>query len=175
MSMNAKLTVEAPSQQHARQSVTARSSTERFVAGAGAVLTAHQAAVWTLHRAGITPWVAYSFTPTAPLGVPHVLSAAFWGGVWWVALAPLVERAATPAGYWTRAATLGAVLPTLVGALLIAAGRGAPRGNTNPAVLLGAGLLVNALWGTAAGALVRGVTPARRPGISARTARRSTA
>ncbi len=127
----------------------------RFAAGAGAVLTAHQAAVWALHRAGLVPWAAYSLAPTRPFGVPQVASAAFWGGAWWVALSPAVERAAARRGYWTRAAVLGAVLPTAVGALLVAAGRAFPRDGTRPAVLLAAGLGVNAAWGLAAAALVQ--------------------
>ena len=134
----------------------------RFAAGAVGVLTAHQAAVWALHRAGVVPWTAYATAPTRPFGVPQVLSAAFWGGMWWVALAPAVERAATRSGYWTRAATLGAVLPTAVGAVLVAAGRGAPRGDTKPATLLAAGLAVNAAWGVAA-ALLLTRARARRP------------
>ena len=126
----------------------------RFAAGATAVLTVHQAAVWALHRAGVVPWIAYATAPTRPLGVPQVLSAAFWGGVWWVALAPAVERADTRSAYWVRAAALGAVLPTAVGALLVVAGRGAPRGDARPVSLLASGLAVNAVWGLAAAALV---------------------
>lgn len=126
----------------------------RFAAGGAAVLTVHQGAIWALHEAGVTPWPAYSVAPTPPLGVPHVLSAAFWGGAWWVALAPLVERA-TGARYWARAAVLGAVPPTLLGAVLTATGRAFPRGRTAPVVLLAAALGVNALWGLAAGALRR--------------------
>ncbi|GJG86904.1 hypothetical protein tb265_20850 [Gemmatimonadetes bacterium T265] len=147
----------------------------RFAAGAAAVLTAHQAAVWALHRAGATPWPAYSLAPTWPLGVPQVASAAFWGGAWWAALSPAVERAGGAAAYWRRAAVLGAVPPTAVGALLAAAGRAFPRGDASLAVLLAAGLGVNALWGIAAAALVRlslPRPPGRLPGTAARTAGR---
>ena len=144
----------------------------RFAAGAAGVLTGHQAVVWALHREGVVPWPAYSFAATRPFGVPHVLSAAFWGGVWWVALSPVVERAASPGAYWARAATLGAVLPTAVGALLVATGRGAPRGNARPATLLAAGLGVNAAWGVAAAVFV-GLMLARSPDTALRTARRS--
>ncbi len=148
--------------------------TARFAAGAVGVLTAHQAAVWALHRAGVVPWPAYSVVPTRPFGVPQVLSAAFWGGVWWVALGPVVERAESRAGYAARAAVFGAVLPTAVGAVLVAAGRGAPRGDARPATLLAAGLAVNAAWGLAAAAVVW-FTRARPPGSGARSARRSRA
>lgn len=142
----------------------------RFVAGAVAVLGVHQAAVWALHRAGVTPWPAYALEPTPPLGVPRVLSAAFWGGAWWVALAPVAERA-MGGRYWARAAALGAVPPTVVGALLTVAGRSGPRPAASPVVLLVAALGVNALWGLAAAALRRPRrTPHRRRHASAHPA-----
>jgi hypothetical protein len=126
----------------------------RFAAGAIAVLTVHQGAVWLLHRGGVTPWPAWALDPTAPFGVPRVLSAAAWGGAWWVVLSPMVERA-TGARHWTRAALLGAVPPTAVGALLTVVGGAFPRGRTSPVVLLVAALGVNALWGLGAAALRR--------------------
>lgn len=130
----------------------------RSAAGAAGVLTAHQAAVWALHHAGVTPWVAYSLAPTRPLGVPQVASAAFWGGVWWAALSPAAEHAATRAGYYARAAALGALPPTAVGALLVAGGRALPRGGSaGPAGLIAASLLINAVWGAAAALVVRAV------------------
>ncbi len=128
----------------------------RFAAGAAGVLTAHQTAVWALHRAGVTPWPAYSLAPTRPLGVPQVASAAFWGGVWWAVLSPAVERAGARGGYWARAAVLGAVPPTAVGAALVAAGHAMPRGGSAGAAGLAvAGLAINALWGVAAAVVAR--------------------
>jgi hypothetical protein len=119
-----------------------------------AVLTIHQGALWLLHRAAIAPWPAYALEPTAPFGVPRVLSAAFWGGVWWMALAPVVERA-TGWRHWARAALLGAVPPTAVGALLAVTVGTVARGTTAPFVLVGAALGVNALWGLGAAAVRR--------------------
>lgn len=133
----------------------------RFAAGAAGVLTTHQAAVWAFHRAGLTPWEAYSLAPTRPFGVPAVASAAFWGGVWWAVLSPLVERAGTRRACWTRAALLGAVPPTALGAVIVAAGRPLPRGGSfGSAGLAAASLAINALWGLTATALLR--TPRSR-------------
>lgn len=151
-----------------------------FVAGAVAVLTTHQAVLWALHRAGIAPWPAYVLAPTPPLGVPALASAAFWGGAWWTALARLLPRdpAAPAAPYYGRAALLGAVLPNLAGALLLAIGRGHPLGATPPAVAALSAALVNGAWGvTAAAGLragVRGVRP-RMPGVRGRSLERASA
>ena len=61
-----------------------------FVAGFLAVLVCHQAALLGLHRAGIAP-APWNLAPVPPFGVPAVVSAAFWGGLWgsvFVLLAP---------------------------------------------------------------------------------------
>jgi hypothetical protein len=132
------------------------------------VLTAHQAVLWALHRAGWAPWPAYSLAPTAPLGVPAVASAAFWGGVWWAALDPLARRAATPAGASARAALLGAVLPNAAGAVLVALGRGPapayPFGSAGRARALASAVAVNALWALTAAALARRLRARARGG-----------
>lgn len=136
-----------------------------FAAGAVAVLTTHQAVLWALHRAGAAPWPAYSLAPTRPFGVPALASAAFWGGAWWVALARLLPRdsgepqraphAAPRAAHYGRAALLGAVLPNVAGALLMAAGRGQSTGGTPPAVAALSAVLVNGAWGVTAAAVLR--------------------
>src|SRR5258707_10996928 len=84
-----------------------------FVAGVVAVLTFHQVAIWVLHLFDVLPNVAYNFsTPTKPLGVPVVLSLAFWGGVWALPLAWLL-RGRNGAGYWWVALLFGAIVVTL--------------------------------------------------------------
>ena len=62
-----------------------------FVAAFLATLTFHQIGIWVLHAVGLTgatPWVT---TPIPPLGVPSVLSLAFWGGLWGIVFV-LIER-----------------------------------------------------------------------------------
>jgi hypothetical protein len=143
-----------------------------FAAGAAAVLTTHQAVLWALHRAGWAPWPAYSLASTRPLGVPAVLSAAFWGGVWWAALDPLARRASTPSGTYARAALLGAVLPNAVGATLAALGRGQASaqslGDAGRYKAIASAVAINALWAVTAAAL----RSATAPGTAPRTARR---
>jgi hypothetical protein len=127
-----------------------------FTAGAASVLTVHQAMLAWLHARGHAPWPAYSTTPTAPLGVPAVASAAFWGGLWGAVLAGrLLREPRRGPAFWGRAAALGAVLPTAVGAALLAAGRGASLAGTPPVRALASALLVNAAWGAATAAGLR--------------------
>jgi hypothetical protein len=146
----------------------ARRAGPAFAAGALAVLTAHQMALWALHRAGWAPWPAYALAPTAPLGVPAVASAAFWGGVWWAGLDRLVPAGRGPGPAYARAALLGAVLPNAVGALLVAAGRGPLLGAAAGAVprgrALASAVVVNALWAVTAAALARGLGRRARAG-----------
>jgi hypothetical protein len=44
--------------------------------------------------------------------VPAVISLAFWGGLWALALWRVVARFQTSAGYWIAWLVLGAVLPS---------------------------------------------------------------
>ena len=96
-----------------------------FVAGAVGVLAFHQVTWWLLYVAGIIPDFSYRLKPTAPLGVPQVLSQAFWGGLWGIVLAlalPLRGRV----NYWVFAMAFGLIAPTLVGWFVVPLIKGAP-------------------------------------------------
>src|SRR3990170_7490205 len=74
-----------------------------FVAGFVSVLIFHQG-VWALYgAAGKAPGPAWNRAPVPPLGVPAVLSSAFWGGLWGIVLAWLLPIAAPVVGYWPAA------------------------------------------------------------------------
>lgn len=96
-----------------------------FAAGFLSVLVFHQGTAWLLHMAGLLQNAPFSMQPVPPLGVPRVLSAAFWGGVWGVVLAAiLAARPALPA--LLTGFLVGAVGATLVAWTLVAALRGQP-------------------------------------------------
>src|SRR5215218_10347817 len=78
-----------------------------FAAGLLAVPLFHQAALFLLHAAGIGP-AAWNMAPVPPFGVPALLSAAFWGGLWGIALALVERRFPRGAGYWVAALLFGA-------------------------------------------------------------------
>ena len=118
-----------------------------FVAGVLAVLIFHQAMLALLHVAGITPAVPYDTTPTPPLGVPQVLSLAFWGGIWGIVFATLVWSGHDTRRDWIAAVVFGAVAPTLVAWFIVAPLKHGPvAGGGVPAAML-TGILVNAAWG----------------------------
>src|SRR2546429_8666363 len=100
-----------------------------FVAGALAVVTFHQGAVAVLTSLGALSSDIYSMRPVAPLGVPQILSQAFWGGVWGIVFAetvPLLRRNAT---YWLAAVILGALVLPLAGWVVAPPPKGQPNGS----------------------------------------------
>ncbi len=117
-----------------------------FLAGFLATLVFHQPVLWLLHNAGIAPFAPWSMTPVKPFGVPSVISLAFWGGVWGIIMIPVIARIRSEAAYFLTAAVFGAILPTLVAALVSAPLHGKPIPKATPGLLI-TGLSVNAAWG----------------------------
>jgi MFS family permease len=113
-----------------------------FVAGALGVLIFHQGLVELFYLAGLAPQPAYNLTPRPPLGVPAVLSAAFWGGIWGIVLMALLGRRRGPR-FWLIGLVFGAVLPTAVALLVVLPLKGLSfRPEQIPF-----GLAVNGAWG----------------------------
>ncbi len=126
-----------------------------FAAGALAVPVFHQAALALLHAAGIEP-AAWNMAPVPPFGVPALISAAFWGGLWGIVLA-LVEPRLPRGGaaYWLAALAFGAVLPTLVVYLVVLPLKGVPLSAALrwPGIVIGP--VVNGAWGVGTALLLR--------------------
>ena len=121
-----------------------------LIAGTLSVLIFHQPAVALLQALALTPRAPYSMEATAPFGVPQVWSAAFWGGLWGIALAASLARprgAALIAG----ATVFGAILPTLVTWFVVAPLKGqlVAAGFVPLAMLVSP--IVNAAWGLGTG------------------------
>jgi len=123
-----------------------------FVAGFLATLIFHQPVLAALHAAGIAPKPAYNFAPVPPLGVPSVISLAFWGGVWGIIMIAAIAKVRA---FYLVATIFGAVLPTLVAAFVIAPLRHMPLPTGSPAKLLAFGLIVNGAWGLGTALLYR--------------------
>jgi hypothetical protein len=117
-----------------------------FVAGFLSTLVFHQGLLALLFAAGLTarrPWV---MAPTPPLGVPAVLSLAFWGGLWGVLLWEVVRNRGG-AARWATAFVFGALAPTAVALLVVLPLKGLPvGGGWKPELVVGA-LLLNGAWG----------------------------
>jgi hypothetical protein len=123
-----------------------------FIAGAVAVLVFHQGTAFLLHRFGndIPAVVAifgkaaapFNMAPTRPLGLPVVASQAFWGGVWGVVLALILERLRPPAILF--ATVFGALALTAVAVTLVPFLKGRPGWS---GTIPWRGLLYNGAWG----------------------------
>jgi hypothetical protein len=131
------------------------SSVAAFAAGFISVLVFHQG-VWALFgAAGKAPGPAWNMAPAPPLGVPMVISSAFWGGLWGLVLAWLLPIAAPSMGYWPAAIIIGAVLTSVVALMVVAPLKGRPfAADWKPAVWAFA-LSVNAAWAFGTGLLLR--------------------
>lgn len=119
-----------------------------FGAGFLAVLLFHQTMAVLLYAFGAIPAFPYSMAPRPPLGVPAVLSAAFWGGVWGIALVLLLR--AKPA--WPPlivGAVFGALALTFVALSVVPALRGQPVAFMDP-WRWWRGMLLNGAWGVGA-------------------------
>jgi hypothetical protein len=126
-----------------------------FLAGFASTLVFHQGLLFVLHKAGAYPRPAYVTTRVPPLGVPQVLSLAFWGGIWGAALLPLLARWESSWTYWVAWLVAGAIGPTLVALFVVLPLKGKPvAGGGNPTLIFGA-LLLNGAWGLGTALLLR--------------------
>lgn len=123
-----------------------------FVAGFVSTLVFHQGVILVFHLLGVFPRAPWNLAAVPPLGVPSVISLAFWGGVWGVVLWPVLRGAAGTA-YWLRAIVLGAIGPTAVAVLVVLPLKTGALA-IDPKFIVG-GLIVNAAWGFGLALLLR--------------------
>jgi len=117
-----------------------------FAAGFISTLIFHQGLLQLLHLAGVVPSPAWNLAPVPPLGVPSVLSLAFFGGLWGILLWALVGRR-RGSQRWLLAGVLGAILPSAVALFIVFPLKGMPMaGGFDPKLILGA-LMLNGAWG----------------------------
>ena len=121
-----------------------------FFAGFLATLLFHQGLVALFWLAGAIPAPPWSMSPVAPLGVPKVISLAFWGGVWGLPVWWLIRRW-RGVRQWLAALVVGAIGPTAVALLVVFPLKGLDVSSTT---VIG-GLLVNGAWGTGVACFMR--------------------
>jgi hypothetical protein len=126
-----------------------------FAAGFLAVLLFHQPVLWLLASAGITQALPYSAKAVGPLGVPQFVSAAFWGGLWGIALYLVSRRWSTGASYWLKVFLFGMIFPTLGAWFIVAPLKGLPVAAGGQWNGMLTGLCVNAAWGLGTALLMR--------------------
>ncbi|WP_431268514.1 hypothetical protein [Dankookia sp. P2] len=123
-----------------------------FAAGFVAVLVFHQGTAFLLYHLGNDiPAVVgifgktsapFAMAPTKPLGVPVVLSQAFWGGVWGMVLTLILVTLRPPAILFST--VFGALALTAVAVTLVPYLKGLP---TWSGAIPWRGLLYNGAWG----------------------------
>jgi hypothetical protein len=128
--------------------------------GFAAVLIFHQSLWYLFNLIGLIPLErpAWSFDPVPPLGVPSVLSKAFWGGVWGAVLAPLLSTLRGRA-YWIGWVAVGAVALSLVAFFVVPPIKGEPIPALWPR--FAAALMLNGFWGFGTALFLRLVGAAR--------------
>ncbi|HZB52092.1 MAG TPA: hypothetical protein VE527_00610, partial [Reyranella sp.] len=100
-----------------------------FIAGAVSVLIFHQLGFWISKELGYTPQaVIYNMRPLPPLGVPTIVSMAFWGGLWGIVAAFLVPRLPGALGGVLGWVLFAAIIVTLVNWFVVLPVKGAPMG-----------------------------------------------
>ena len=125
-----------------------------FIAGFLGVIVFHQAAILLLHLVGIIPSVPWRLDPVPPLGVPTVISSAFWGGLWGIVLAFLLPRDERGARFWLLALAFGAAVPTVVSWFIVQPLKGQPLGGGFQWPRLLIGPCVNGVWGLGTAAVL---------------------
>ncbi|WP_373542448.1 hypothetical protein [Chamaesiphon sp.] len=114
-----------------------------FAAGFMSTLVFNQGTLAFLHAIAFTPIAPYPTAPTRPFGVPFFWSAAFWGGIWGIGLAAVIDRIQQRFFYWGIAFIFGMIAPTLVSIFVVFPIQGVPI-TPNIIFLI---LMVNAAWG----------------------------
>ena len=93
-----------------------------FLAGFIAVLVFHQTMYLLIQQAGLplrgAPW-AMAAEPSA-FGMPRVINQAFWGGLWGIAYAFLVDYIPGNQG-WLKGLIFGMIFPMLLGSWVVVA------------------------------------------------------
>lgn len=89
-----------------------------FVAGAIAVVTAHEIINYILLKLGMFPRVPWSLESAAVTGVPQIISDAFWGGVWGIVFAALYAMLPGD-GPTLKGLIFGVIGPALLGVFIL--------------------------------------------------------
>lgn len=117
-----------------------------FIAGFLAVLCFHQVALGLMHSAGIVPFAPFSLQPTAPLGIPSVISGSFWGGLWALVMIAFLDKVGH-ALIWLKAALFGGIALTLVALMIVFPLKGYGIDMAQLPGRFVIGFILNACWG----------------------------
>jgi hypothetical protein len=133
-----------------------------FVAGFVSTLVFHQGLLTLFYLAAVVPRAPYDLRAVPPLAIPAVISLAFWGGAWGVAIWPVLKNANGPA-YWVRAQVISAIASGSVTLFVVSPLKGMPMaGGWNLKVIVST-LVLNGTWGLGMALLMRLMRASRAP------------
>jgi hypothetical protein len=121
-----------------------------FASGFLATLVFHQGLFALFWLGGIVPSAPFNLSPVPPLGVPQVVSLAFFGGLWGMLLWLILGRLAGMK-FWLGHVIVGAVGPTAVAMLVVFPLKGL---DVSAQTWVG-GLLLNGFWGLGVAVFMR--------------------
>jgi len=125
-----------------------------FVAGFVSTLVFHQGLLTLFYLAAVVPRAPYDLRAVPPLAIPAVISLAFWGGAWGVAIWPLLKNV-DGLSYWVRAQVISAIASGSVTLFIVSPLKGMPvAGGWNPKVIVST-LILNGTWGLGMALLMR--------------------
>ena len=125
-----------------------------FVAGFVSTLVFHQGLLTLFYFAAVVPRAPYDLRAVPPLAIPAVISLAFWGGAWGVAIWPLLKNVDGPA-YWVRALLISAIASGSATLFIVFPLKSMPMaGGWNPKVIVST-LILNGTWGLGMALLMR--------------------
>jgi len=113
-----------------------------FVSGFLATLIFHQGLFALFYAVGMVPAAPFNMAPVPPMGVPAVLSLAFFGGLWGVVLWAILGRL-VGVSYWLGHVIVGAIGPTAVAMLVVFPAKDLA---VSAQTWVG-GLIINGFWG----------------------------
>lgn len=113
-----------------------------FIAGFLSTLVFHQGVFGLLYLSKIIPIAPYNMNPVAPLGVPSVISLAFFGGLWGILIWSAVKDD-KGIKHWLKSIVLGSLGPTAVAFLVVFPIKEIPY----TPIMIVFGLILNAFWG----------------------------
>jgi hypothetical protein len=135
--------------------VAAMLALRAFIAGFVSTLVFHQGLLAILHAAGASPRAAFNMEAVPPLGIPQVVSLAFWGGIWAIAMAYALKDFGGASAYWIWWTVIGALAPSIVALFIVFPLKGMPMaGGWDPKIIVGA-LLLNGAWGFGSALILR--------------------
>jgi hypothetical protein len=127
---------------------------QAFIAGFVSTLVFHQGVLALLYLAHAVPHAPYDLRALPPLGLPAVISLAFWGGVWGATIWSLLRHVGSAAS-WVWAVLIGAIGPSAVALFIVYPLKGMPVAGGWDPKLLGTALLLNGAWGLGLALLMR--------------------